>query len=438
MILPDFQTKGSAIVSRPAYPILARVTAAFLLAVGWLHPVLAKDTIRIGVLAHRGDRAAHETWDPMARKLEARLHDRQVVILPLTLATTHQALATRQIDFLITNPGHFVALAPQFELAALATRLRKAPGGNPILDRFGSAVVVRNDSPYHFLGELKGARVAAVSPEAFGGFQVAWQEFREQGIDPFTDFATMTFGGFPQDDIVLAVLNGQTDAGIIRTGLIESMIREGRIDPGDVRVLSPRSEPGFPFLLSSRLYPEWVFAAPPTVDRALEADIVVALLTGPADGPPMWAPPHSYEAVRALVRTYAARGSPAAGVLHLPATILPFVIAITAFALGLVILAALRNRDRGIIASDPTTAQSAERDREAEQARAALIDLTTREREVLDLIAQGHPGKEIAYQLGISIKTVEFHRANLMRKTGASSTAQLVRLDLISQRTSGA
>lgn len=53
--------------------------------------------------------------------------------------------------------------------------------------------------------------------------------------------------------------------------------------------------------------------------------------------------------------------------------------------------------------------------------------LTSREREVLQLIAEGHPNKGTADQLGISIKTVEKHREHLMRKLDIHDTAGLTR-----------
>ena len=58
----------------------------------------------------------------------------------------------------------------------------------------------------------------------------------------------------------------------------------------------------------------------------------------------------------------------------------------------------------------------------------ALDTLTDREREVLKRIAEGHSTKEIASLLDISTRTVETHRANLMRKLEVRSLAQLVRL----------
>ena len=52
---------------------------------------------------------------------------------------------------------------------------------------------------------------------------------------------------------------------------------------------------------------------------------------------------------------------------------------------------------------------------------------TTREREVIQLLAEGHSNKEVAAKLGISVKTVETHRAAIMRKLGLHSIGELVR-----------
>ena len=59
--------------------------------------------------------------------------------------------------------------------------------------------------------------------------------------------------------------------------------------------------------------------------------------------------------------------------------------------------------------------------------RAAVPRLTPREREVIQLLAEGHRNKKIAQMLGISIKTVETHRTTLMRKVGVKSIVELVR-----------
>jgi DNA-binding NarL/FixJ family response regulator len=56
-----------------------------------------------------------------------------------------------------------------------------------------------------------------------------------------------------------------------------------------------------------------------------------------------------------------------------------------------------------------------------------VVTLSRREREVLVLLAEGKPNREVAKVLGISPKTVDAHRANIMKKLGVHSIVQLVR-----------
>ncbi len=60
-------------------------------------------------------------------------------------------------------------------------------------------------------------------------------------------------------------------------------------------------------------------------------------------------------------------------------------------------------------------------------------ELTPREREIVQLIAEGKATKEIADTLGISVKTAETHRTNLMRKLDLHSTAEVVRYAIRNQ-----
>jgi len=65
------------------------------------------------------------------------------------------------------------------------------------------------------------------------------------------------------------------------------------------------------------------------------------------------------------------------------------------------------------------------------QVQARLDSLSPRERQVLDGLVAGHPNKTIAFDLGISPRTVEVYRANLMTKMEAASLSDLVRMAII-------
>jgi DNA-binding NarL/FixJ family response regulator len=53
--------------------------------------------------------------------------------------------------------------------------------------------------------------------------------------------------------------------------------------------------------------------------------------------------------------------------------------------------------------------------------------LTSRQREILQLLAEGKSSKDVSSTLGLSVKTVETHRANIMRRLGCHSVSDLVR-----------
>ena len=63
----------------------------------------------------------------------------------------------------------------------------------------------------------------------------------------------------------------------------------------------------------------------------------------------------------------------------------------------------------------------------AQQEELAPVTLTAREREIIQLVAEGQSNKEAASTLGISVKTIESHRANIMRKLHLRSVSDLVR-----------
>ena len=95
-------------------------------------------------------------------------------------------------------------------------------------------------------------------------------------------------------------------------------------------------------------------------------------------------------------------------------------------AAGTEFVSALKAVDRGEFYLHPALARLVVR-----RARKTFVDpmdtLTKREREVLGLIVKGETNQQIARSLTLSVKTVEWHRSNLMAKLGTHSVAELVR-----------
>ena len=94
---------------------------------------------------------------------------------------------------------------------------------------------------------------------------------------------------------------------------------------------------------------------------------------------------------------------------------------------------------RAALASGPADSGGAAEDGEKRrQIAVRLATLSGREREVLDGLVAGHANKVIAYDLGISPRTVEIYRANVMTKMQARSLSELVRMAIAADPAKGA
>ena len=78
-------------------------------------------------------------------------------------------------------------------------------------------------------------------------------------------------------------------------------------------------------------------------------------------------------------------------------------------------------------------AEGADQARRQKEARALVVRLSPREAETLELLRQGLPHKLVAHQLGISIRTVEVHRSNIMRKLEVRSLSEALEILFASQ-----
>lgn len=238
---------------------------------------------RIGVLAYRGYEYALQRWTFTADYLSLHLGDVDFEIVPLDLEDMDTAVYEGSIDFVLTNPGNYVALEAEYGTTRIATLQNCFGEAN--LTRFGAVIFARRDrADLRELGDLRGWRFMAVSREAFGGFQMAWKAFNDHGIDPASEFAELRYVGFPQDQIVHAVLRGDVDAGTVRSDTLERMAAEGVIRLEDLRILNPQSHRDFPFQVSTSLYPEWPIARLGHTPKELAKRVAQALLAMPPGG----------------------------------------------------------------------------------------------------------------------------------------------------------
>lgn len=273
--------------------------AVFLLL--WLPIAVFAADIRIGVLAWQGEESAASEWLPLLESLQDMLPAHRLQFAYLDLRGMENSIVEGKVDFVVTNPGNYVALEALYGVTRIATQIIEP--GQDSAHTVGSAVIVRDErQALKTLEDLKGQRLAAVSPDAFGGYQVVWAELKRRGIDPEDGDITPTFTGFPMPRVIEALESGSADAGAIRSCLLERLEREGKVPAGRYRVLSPQGTAS-PCKSSSPVYPGWAFAAAPKTSPGLAREVLIALLgLPPQQTGHTWSVPADYHPVHGMLR----------------------------------------------------------------------------------------------------------------------------------------
>lgn len=230
-----------------------------------------ENAVKVGVLAIRSAVAANAQYGPIVEYLQEEL-DQSFELVPLGQEELFEQAENGEIDFFMANPLSSVQVQRLYDAEFLATLSRNGTGAE-----FGGLIVVRPDSDIEELEDLRGRSVTCVAFEtAAAGCNFQVLHLLEAGI------STDEFGEFTetpsQDNIVLAVLNGAVDAGFIRSGQLERMVRDGTIGSvGELRILDPFDD-DYIHPHTTALYPEWPIAALADTDPALVSSVRDALL----------------------------------------------------------------------------------------------------------------------------------------------------------------
>ncbi len=230
--------------------------------------------------------AANARFQPLVDYLNEQIPDRKFILKEIAIADLVAAARRQEVDFVLAPPTHFVTLDATIGATALAT-LRDLVRPGVYSNLIGGAVLcLSEDGSIRRIADLRQKRIAAIDPLALGGWISVGRELHEEGIFPEAD-ARVLFLKSPQA-VVEALLQKRVDAGVVATGAFEELADSGGLAAGAVRVLSPRENypesVGFPFLHSTRLYPQTAFAALPHVSEPLGRRVAIALLRMPEAG----------------------------------------------------------------------------------------------------------------------------------------------------------
>ncbi|HYD43835.1 MAG TPA: phosphate/phosphite/phosphonate ABC transporter substrate-binding protein [Phenylobacterium sp.] len=200
--------------------------------------------VRMAVRGSEDDPAMAKRWDGYRKRLMAATG------LPVKLYEssdyngTIQAISSGQVDIANMAGGSYANVDAQVgDKVAPILAIREPEGAMG----YYSAILVKADSPYRSIQDLKGKSIGYVDFNSTSGYLFPRAKMREQGIEADSFFGKSTFAG-GHTQAVMALENGQFDATIIQagggdpvhgftTGAHYTMARRGVVDLDDFRII---------------------------------------------------------------------------------------------------------------------------------------------------------------------------------------------------------
>ncbi|WP_456377810.1 PAS domain S-box protein [Thiolapillus sp.] len=296
-------------------------TASMLLLLGILMPVsdahaaTSQDSpptpateLTLGVFSYFPPAEIHSHWQPLVDYLNSRLENARIKLRVMNLHDIDDALASKDLDFIITNPGHYILLRERYNLeGALATIIRQAGEGQST-QQTGGVIFARQDrADISRLASLRGKWIAVAGTKHLGGYQAQAYELLQAGILLPRDAYLIETGDY--NTVIETVLSGNVDAGFIPAGVLEDAHLSGEHSLKTIKVINENKQPGFPYLISTRLYPQWPVFALPHVQQEFTNAFLETLAALKPNHPAAqaahlagFAPPADYQSAESIIQ----------------------------------------------------------------------------------------------------------------------------------------
>lgn len=183
----------------------------------------AKEKLVVQFVPTNNDGTMEAKAKPFAEYLSKKL-DRQVdVTLATDYSTIVEAMASGQVDIGIMPPAAYVQAKDMDAAEAILTsqlgdydQETGLPLEGQLTNTFKGEILVRADSGLNELTDLKGKKIATLSPNSASGYIYPVAEMKDAGVDPTTEATLTTVNDIPSE--ITAVLNGQMDAAFVFEG----------------------------------------------------------------------------------------------------------------------------------------------------------------------------------------------------------------------------
>lgn len=217
--------------------------------------------LNVGILSFRPIGENQKIWQPLIDEVYKSNPSLDVNITSGSLEEIEKLTEKNSLDFVVVHPAAFVEMEYKYGISNIASIVRETTSSDNHLTKYGGVIVaLSNRHDVHTLLDVRGKTIATTHKEGFASMLMQQETLSQVGINILRD-CKMLYTGQPSDTVIDALRKGKADIAFVRTGYIEEMMSKGKLKEGELTIINPQKEKNFPYLLSTKLYPEWAVAS---------------------------------------------------------------------------------------------------------------------------------------------------------------------------------
>lgn len=263
----------------------------------------AEDALRMGISGFALPEHRAQIVEATEQALRPLFGDGRLVVRNYPVSDLEEAVQRGEVDIILSSAG-LARRVTNYGVRPLVTIT--SPGLEDPNRNEGSLIVVRDDSRFQTLEDLRGASVSANIPWGFSGWLIAMGEIAATGHDPEKFFGEKVFLGrsAAMVDVVSNVLSRRTDVGILRLCAYESLKASDPKSVEGLRVINEQQQTATACRTSTQLYPAQSLSVTPRVDSLTARDMTMRLLEmPPTESGHSWSIASDFQHVDELLRT---------------------------------------------------------------------------------------------------------------------------------------
>lgn len=267
----------------------------------------AQQTINIGVISVKPLDENQKIWLPLGKALKQKAPQYDFNITSYKQPQMLEQIAKENLDFAIVHPRAYVEIEMKYNATNVASIVQKDPLSGSKITKYGGVIATLSDrSDINELKDIKSKTVATIRKEGFATYLAPLDTLAHAGVELEKD-CKMLFTEKSLKEVIQALRDKKADVGFFRSGYIEQMIQDGLVKENEFKVINAHKVKGYPYVISTPLYPEWAVAATTKADRNMVKTVVTALYQVEVDGVADYSEfdvPQSYGSTKELMIKY--------------------------------------------------------------------------------------------------------------------------------------